>query len=189
MHVRLLFASLVLSGAVDAASIQQTSTCPHDAQESCRWEISARSFRGPTGRVVQMDWEKLVVTRHWEKPLSHNLRCNVDRDFDPQGGGFLKVWFVGQAKACDAMAGNPADCGVTFQLEDPAQLFSAHGFTVMAPAGKRLARVELFNTLNLQCGNFGRPDILRLKWKPVIGWSARLPGDGTYRSGLPAKAN
>jgi hypothetical protein len=181
---KIVWAALVLSGLAEAAEIREEVQCPHDPQESCRWEITAKSSPGPK---VEFAWNKAVVSRHWEKPLSNNLQCNVDRDFDAAAGGYLKVWFQGESQPCDAMAGNPADCGVTFHLEDPAELHSSHSVSVVAPAGKRLARVQLLNTLNLQCGNFGRPGYLKLKWRPIVGWSAKIPGDGTYQSGAPAE--
>ncbi len=174
-----LFTFFALSAS--AASIRTEMACPHESHETCRWEIFARSTRDAQGVRVDISWEKGVQSRHWEKPKAHSLRCNVDRDFDPAGGGFLKVWFRGETAPCDAMAGNPADCGVTFDLEDPTQLYSSTGVSVVAPKGKELTRVELYSTLNLQCGNFGQADFSKAKWNALVGWAEGLPGDGTYQ--------
>lgn len=189
MKHALSFLLWLAAGEGYGASIRTEVTCPQESHESCRWEISARAERGSAGVRVEMAWEKSVQSRHWEKPLAHTLQCNVDRDFDPAGGGYLKVWFSGEKDACDAMAGNPADCGVTFHLEDPKQLFSSYALTVEAPAGKKLAKVELLSSLNVQCGNFGGKDFVRGTWRPLVGWSESAPGDGTYQSGAPAVAN
>lgn len=165
--------------SVFAHSWARTSTaCPHEKLETCRWEIHARNTGTEAAPVVQIDWEKSVVSRHTEKPLAKALICNVDRDFNAAKGGYIRVWFEGEAAPCDPTVTNPADCGVRFLLLDPRDFHSAQGFVVTPPRGKTLKRVEHLSTLHLQCGDFSKPDPARLDWDVQIGW---LAGQGTYK--------
>lgn len=165
------------------ALIQTERSCPACQLETCRWEIQVQ--HAAAGNQLDFSWNKSVVTRHMEKPKAVPLHCNVDRDFNEAAGGYIKVWFLGEKNACDTNTEkDPTRCGVHF-IFDP---FSAHpifpiGFTIKAPQGKTLAKVEHFSTLNLQCGVFHQTDLVNhSQWDVKIGWDAALPGDGTYAS-------
>lgn len=164
-----------------AASVRKDAACPTDKLESCRWEITVSTKQSQGRPVVRIDWEKSVVSRHMEKPLARPLACNVDRDFNHQGGGYLKVWFANESEPCDAtQMKNPAECGVRFLFDPAAPGPFPIGFEVTASAGKVLSRVENRNSLNLQCGDFRRADFWRSTWNSSVGWDAKLPGDGTF---------
>lgn len=171
-----------------AESVRAEVECPHERLESCRWDIHAHSSEKHGERTVRVEWDKSLVSRHREKPMAKPIRCNVDRDFDVPARGYIHVWFRGESAPCNPMARKPADCGVTFLLDAPGELTSSYGFTVTAPAGKVLEKVEHFSTLNLQCGDFKQADLARLKWKARIGWRADLPGEGTYSANTPPVA-
>lgn len=178
---------VVYPALAGGASVRQDAACPTDRLESCRWEISASSKTVNGQPVVRIDWEKSIVSRHMEKPLARPLTCNVDRDFNHQGGGYLKVWFAEQSEPCDAtLKKNPAECGVRFLFDPAAPGPFPIGFEVTAPVGKTLSRVENRNSLNLQCGDFQRADYWRATWSSRVGWDAKLPGDGTFSDSAPA---
>jgi hypothetical protein len=169
--------------AAPGAMVRKEMPCPHEALESCRWEIRAER----QGESVQIRWDKSIVSRHREKPMARPIRCNVDRDFDMAAGGYVRVWFRGENAPCDPLRQDPAECGVTFLLDAPPALASAQGVKVTAPAGKVLDRVEHLSTLNLQCGDFRRRDFARAKWHSRVGWRADRPGDGTYQESSAAR--
>lgn len=163
------------------AVVRNDQICPHAVAETCRWDISVQSIQQNNQPLVRVSWEKSIVSRHMEKPLAHAISCNVDRDFNYRGGGYLKVWFKGEPDACDATAmKDPSSCGVHFIFDPLAPGPFPTGFDVVAPPGKQLARVENKNTLNLQCGDFRRADFARSTWSSRVGWDASLAGDGTY---------
>lgn len=176
----------LLCGGAHAAQVIGNMACPNHPLESCRWAIESRVVTDSNHSVtVTVDWEKSVQSQHWRKPAVPSLACNVDRDFNASGGGYVRVWFVGETEPCDPTRRNPADCGVTFFLADPTALYSARGFSVRAPQGKQLLRVEHYSTLNLQCGDFRQNNIANGQWNSVVGWSAQSGGDGTYQRNNP----
>jgi len=149
--------------------------------ESCRWEINAE-IRGPSASPeFVVTWEKAVLSRHREKPLATTLSCNVDRSFVDEIG-YIHVWLDGSEEPCDPTKTDPKECGVSFLLDDPKDQFSAQGFKVKAPAGKKLQKVEHFSALHLQCGDFAKKDFARYRWNAKVGWKR---GRGTYSSNKP----
>lgn len=177
--VRIFFALGCFSVSVWGVTVRQDRVCPHEALETCRWEIGLTSDVLPTGRKVEVLWEKSIVSRHRDKPLGRSIRCNVDRGFNAKAGGYLRVWFEGDGQACEARApGNL--CGVEFLFDDLTDPNSLRGFRVVEPPGKTLAQVEHFSTLHLQCGDFSREDYDQLLWDSKLGWKKGGLGDGTY---------
>jgi len=164
-----------------AASVRTDRKCPACVDETCRWEIRAAVNKEKT--EITVDWDKSVVSRHVEKPLANPLHCNVDRSFDHVAGGYIKVWFMGETEPCDPSKMETSTCGVTylFASETPSQFPS--GFSVKAPEGKKLQKVEHLSTLNLACGNFlDKKSTDYSKWKATVGWTADGADDGTYAS-------
>lgn len=153
----------------ESISIRRESNCPVSALERCRWEIRAQMSRG--GGIL-FNWDKSVVTEHSEKPMAQPIQCNVDRDFNMAGGGYLKVWFQGEDKPCEPWLMGPEVCGVDFLFAGDPQYFSPTGFRVKGVAGKRLDRVELKSTLNLQCGEWNGVEkkVTADKWESLVGW-------------------
>ncbi len=165
--------------------VQTTVPCQNCVKESCRWEIRARATETTQGKKIIVDWDKSLVSRHVEKPLALPLHCNVDRSFNAEKGGYVRVWFQGETTPCDAMAvANPAECGVEFKFgpQGPAEVFPS-GFEVLAPKGKTLEKVEHKSTLFLYCGDFSSHQTTQsYTWDTVIGFDAKLPLDGLYNT-------
>jgi len=177
--MRTLLLLSFFSQALFAATVRTDRKCPACADETCRWEL--RSAVDKATGTVKVDWDKSVVSRHVEKPLAVALHCNVDRSFDAEAGGYIKVWFEGEKNACDPMKTDPADCGVTFLYESGVTSDFPSGFTAKAPTGKKIVRVEHYSTILLNCGNFAEAKLTDTsKWKARLGWSADGPGDGTF---------
>jgi len=178
----LVAACVLASGAARAATTLDADLfCPYETLESCRWSLTLQALRKDGQPMIRINWIKGVISRHMDKPLAKPIVCNVDRDFAHDRGGYLKVWFAGEAKPCDATdMRDPSACGVRFVFEPTTQSKFPIGFEVTAPAGKRLLRVENFNTLNLQCGDFEAPRFVSAHWDSLLGWDASLPGDGTF---------
>jgi hypothetical protein len=179
----ILLAVLLGCATSGAATVSRNLACPKDKLETCRWDIQSKVSVSAGIPTVVVDWSKSVVSRHREKPYASPLQCNVDRSFDETAGGYIQVWFEGEKVACNPMRRNPADCGVKFLLDDPKDFHSAAGFTVTAPVGKTLQKVEHYSTLDLQCGDFTASDFAQAKWKSVVGWEKNGFGDGTYSRG------
>lgn len=171
-----------MSSLSQAAQVEQESPCPQTELERCRWTIKVRVEKP---EKIVFEWEKSILSRRREKPLASALQCNVDREFDAKAGGYIRVWFEGEKAHCDPMAGPPQKCGVSFLLDELGNLESSRGFTVEAPAGKRLAQVEHLSTLRTQCGDFQTKKYSAYQWKSLIGWKRGYPGDGSYSENFP----
>jgi hypothetical protein len=173
--------SLIWSASSPASTVGATASCPHSKLESCRWEITAQTRGFSASPEFVVTWEKAVLSRHREKPLANALTCNVDRSFVDEVG-YIHVWLDGSKEPCDPTKTDPKECGVTFLLEDPKDPYSAQGFKVKAPVGKKLKKVEHFSALHLQCGDFAKKDFARYRWDSKVGW--RRSG-GIYTSNKP----
>jgi hypothetical protein len=173
--------SLFWSAATSAATVRADADCPHSKLESCRWEISAKTRGRRASPEFVVTWEKAVQSRHREKPLATALSCNVDRSFVNELG-YIHVWLDDSKEPCDPTKTDPQECGVTFLLDDAKDPYSAQGFKVKAPAGKKLRKVEHFSALHLQCGDFSRKDFARYRWDSKVGWKR---GSGIYTSNMP----
>jgi hypothetical protein len=180
-----LAAILVFALPLQAAELRTSMACPVCPLETCRWEISVQRHSSPNR--VEIHWNKSVETRHTEKPKAAPIHCNVDRDFNFEGGGYLRVWFENESEPCEASTNSdPTLCGVSFITDPASQTPFPIGFRVQAPKEKSLAKVEHLSTLNLQCGSFHPESKMeKAKWDVKVGWDKTLPGDGTYV--LPVK--
>lgn len=178
--MRFLFLSALLSLPAQALSVRKETVCPVEPKETCRWEISVSPLQNGGARVT---WDKSVVSHHVDKPFAKSIRCNVDRSFNQKAGGYIRVWFKDQIGGyCDAMAGDPTECGVHFLVDKPgASLETARGFEVRAPAGQTVLRVEHKSTLFTQCGQFRNRGYTQDQWNHTVGWAASNPGEGTYQ--------
>jgi len=186
----ILFIAILISFNLSAQTkVVAEVECTNCVKESCRWEIRASSAETAQGKKIIVDWDKSIVSRHVEKPLALPLHCNVDRSFNANKGGFLRVWFEGELTPCDAMAvENPSVCGVEFKFgaQGPSEVFPS-GFEVMAPMGKQLIKVEHYSTLFLFCGDFSKPETTKnYTWDSVIGFDAAVAGNGLYSKNTPA---
>jgi hypothetical protein len=168
------------SSSLMAASVRTESICPNEPEESCRWQVNVAGVRRTGRDTVQVRWEKSIVSRHRQSPSGQTLRCNLDRDFNPQAGGYIRVFFVGEKDFCDPTTRDPAECGVSFQLTDPTDLQTASGFDVTAPNTKRLAKVEHYSTLSLRCGDFINNQFDQFSWDTTVGWKQTPSGPVTY---------
>lgn len=181
-HFAFCFSLFLLgSTAALAATVRADVDCPHSKLEACRWEIRARLRARPASPEFVVTWEKAVISRHREKPFATALSCNVDRSF-VDGVGYIHVWLDDSKEPCDPTKADPKECGVTFLLDDPKDPYSAQGFKVKAPVGKKLKRVEHLSALHLQCGDFTQKDFARYRWDSKVGWKR---GSGVYTSNTP----
>lgn len=149
------------------AAVEAVVDCPVCPLEKCFWQISLSG----TGSQIEVDWRKGIQSLHTEKPFAEALRCNADRDFNTEAGGYIQIWYRGENKPCLALA--PGDCGVSFKMLPGGM--SPLGFTVRPPSGKRLDRFEHLSTLNLQCGNLESADgnLARYRWDALLKWDRR----------------
>ncbi len=178
----LLVAFLVPFSLWAKVTLEAQSACPNCLLESCRWKIEAEAHANKEGKKIVFAWDKSVVSRHVEKPYAKPLQCNTDRSFNAKKGGYIKVWFEGEEKACDAMAvKDAAECGVHFIFGQEGPSPFPAGFSVQAPQGKKLKKVEHKSTLFLYCGDFSNEKMISsYTWDTVIGYDSALPKDGLY---------
>ncbi len=180
----LLLSLFLISTFAKGAGVRAEADCPHSKLERCRWDIQAGTRGSSASPEFLVTWEKSVLSRHREKPLAATLSCNVDRSFVDEVG-YIHVWLDESEEPCDPTKTDPKECGVTFLLDDPKDPYSAQGFKVKAPAGKKLKKVEHFSALHLQCGDLGQKDFARYRWDSKVGWKR---GRGIYTRVLNLKS-